>query len=255
MKHAYFVVEGPHDLEVVGRMLGARGFRRRRDLAGLDPYWGRLVPRTFPIDGDLLRRVPVPVFFDTADWSVAVHSAIGVDAIGKTVRASLLALGSALDGLGVVIDADYEMPPRARWEAMRATIPVADCGDAPGIVGAGSPRAGIFVLPDNARAGTLEDVLLACAEKTYPKLLDSARLLVNGLDPGDGEVFRNKSDRSDFEKPSGRAKAIVGCVGSVLRPGKSIQVSIQDNRWLRDAEALALPEVSALRSFVEALTR
>lgn len=253
MKHAYFVVEGPHDVEVVGRLLGERGYRRRRDFAGLDPYWGRLVPRTFPIDGDLLRRVPVPVFFDTMDWSVAVHSAIGVHAVGKTVRTSLLALGP-LDGLGVVIDADYEVSARQRWEALRATIPVDDCGEAPGIVGTGSPRAGIFVLPDNARAGTLEDVLLACAEKTYPKLLGSVRLLVDGLDLRDGETFRDKADRSDFEKPSGRAKAIVGCVGSVLRPGKSIQVSIQDNRWLRDAEALALAEVNALRGFVEALT-
>lgn len=254
MKRTYFVVEGPHDVEVIGRLLGHRGFKRRRELDGLDPFWRRLVPRTFPIDGDLLRRVPVPIFFDTSEWSVAVHSAIGMDAIGKMLRTSLTTLDEPPDAVGVMVDADFDVSARARWERVTSMLSGLDCGASPGSIGTGHPRAGVFVLPDNASTGTLEDVLLACGEHCYPALLASAKRLVEGLDPHDESVFKSKSDRRDFEKPTGRAKAIAGCVASVLRPGKSIQVSIQDNRWLREQSALDLPMVVALREFVVALT-
>jgi hypothetical protein len=253
MQYAYFVVEGPHDVEVVGRLLGLRGFRRLKDFAQLDSYWARLVPRTFPIGGDLLRRVNIPVFLDAPNWSVAVHSAIGVEQIGNTIKTSLLALPALPNSLGVLLDAD-DILVKDRWDMVRETIPQFDCGNAPGGIGSGVPRAGIFVLPDNKRAGTLEDVLLACAQITYPALLGPAQSFVNSLSPSDGTVFVNKSERKDFEKPAGRTKAIAGCIGSVLRPGKSIQVSIQDNQWFRNAGALALPEVKALRDFVDALT-
>jgi hypothetical protein len=54
-------------------------------------------------------------------------------------------------------------------------------------------------------------------------------------------------------KPAGRKKAIVGAVANVLRPGKSVQVSLQDNRWLRDPRALALPQVARFQAFVDAI--
>ena len=50
-----------------------------------------------------------------------------------------------------------------------------------------------------------------------------------------------------------RNKAIVGVIANVLRPGKAVQVSLQDNRWLRDPECLQLPKVSALLNFVDAV--
>ena len=49
-----------------------------------------------------------------------------------------------------------------------------------------------------------------------------------------------------------RNKAIVGSIVSILRPGKAIQVSIQDDRWLRD-DALTLPKIKAIHDFLKAL--
>ncbi len=105
------------------------------------------------------------------------------------------------------------------------------------------------MLPDNAAAGTLEDLLIECAEKQYPQLLVSARTHVGSVTEGPPY---EKSDLEDLLSPAGRRKAIVGSIGSVLRPGKAIQTSIQDNRWV-DGHALELPRVKMFRAFVDAL--
>ena len=81
----YIAVEGPHDIEFVARLLKPNGFARVRKLSDLDPYWGNLVPKDFPPDDDLLKRVPVPLFFQTATRSVAIQSATGVSRLVSLV--------------------------------------------------------------------------------------------------------------------------------------------------------------------------
>lgn len=218
----------------------------------LDAFWHRLVPTSYPPGGDLSKRVPVPVFFGTDTASVAVHSAGGIERIPQTILATLGNLEEPVDGLGVVIDAD-DRGASTRWQAVRNGLRDIRLGTHPGEVVEGPPRAGIFALPDNEREGTLETLLLACAEKAYPALLEKARDFVEELDPSDTRFFTNARDRKDFEKPFGKTKAIAASIAGVLRPGKSIQVSIQDNQWLRHPEAVALPDVENLLSFVDTL--
>ena len=64
---------------------------------------------------------------------------------------------------------------------------------------------------------------------------------------------RCPKERQDLAKPAGKLKAVVAAVASVLRPGRAVQVSIQDNRWLSDKEALSTPEVAAFQAFVSSL--
>ena len=252
MERAYFVVEGPHDVEVVGRLLALHGLERVKWLADLDKFWTRLVPRTFPHQGDLMRRIPVPVFFASEGFSVAIHSAGGIGNIASVVEATFTALDEEPQGLGVLLDADDDDVKR-RWETVVSALPTKDAGSAPGAVGQGTPRVGVYVLPDNDTAGTLEYLLVQCAEKAYPKLLKSAKAWIDPLDPNDESIFKNAKERGDFSKPAGKTKAIASCVASVLRPGKSIQVSIQDNQWLRHPEALELDVVKQLRRFIDAV--
>jgi hypothetical protein len=63
----------------------------------------------------------------------------------------------------------------------------------------------------------------------------------------------NKQECRDLAKPAGKDKAVVAAVASVLRPGKSVQVSIQDNRWISEPEKLAVSEITALQEFVTGL--
>jgi len=252
MRRAYFVVEGPHDLEVIGRFLKLRNASRVKHFDDLDKFWDRLVPRKFPHEGDLLRRVPVPTFFAGEDLSVAVHVAGGVERIPDVATATWNNLDSAPEALGVLLDAD-DNDVQQRWSDIVHGLPVDDAGAGPGDVAAGSPRAGVFVLPDNSSPGTLEHLLLDCAAAAYPSLLASATSWIDPINPDDDTIFCNAKERQDFKKPSGKHKAIASSIASVLRPGKAIQVSIQDNRWLTHPDALALGRVQALKLFVDSI--
>ena len=64
MNYGYLVVEGPHDIEFVGCLLKkVHKLKRIVKNNELDPYWNLIIPKTFPPDGDLRKRMPVPAFF------------------------------------------------------------------------------------------------------------------------------------------------------------------------------------------------
>ncbi|WNG20641.1 DUF3226 domain-containing protein [Cystobacter fuscus] len=259
MHHVYFAVEGPHDLEFVGRFLKLHGLKRVQHKPRLTPFWTPLLPKSWPSppgSTDLLKRVPVPVFFQNQHVSVAIDSVTGdSQLLSSTINTRGTVEqpgGEILHSIGIVLDSDQNESAMARFNTIAKGLnaerfPLATV---PGQVVEGPPRLGIFVLPDNATAGTLEDLLIECAETQYPQLLASARIHVESVQ---SEVPPyEKSDLEDFLSPAGRRKAVVGSIGSILRPGKSIQISIQDNRWV-DGDALALPRVKMFRAFVDAL--
>jgi hypothetical protein len=250
MRRIYIVTEGPHDVEALGRLLSTQGAKRVQIFSELDLFWARLVPRTFPYEGDLLRRVPVPMFFQAEKLSVAVQSAIGISKIPNVTRASLAALDELPAAVGVVVDADARSALDV-WQEITTEMSEFEFGEGPGQLGLSEPRAGVFVLPNNYDTGTLETILLKCGEQVYPGLIAGARAWIDPLDPDDRAIFVNSKEGRDLAKPAGKVKAVVAAVASVLRPGKSIQVSIQDNRWLSDHEAT--PEVTALQAFVSGL--
>lgn len=255
-KHGYLVVEGPHDVEFVGRILRPCGFRRVRLKSSLDPFWDGLVPEVFPIDDDLLKRVPVPIFFSSDTHSIAVRSAIGDTQIARALYFNLSTLRpgqiSQLVGVGLMLDADTVTTPANRFAEIKGQIAAfplpLPLPDDPGEIAQGAPKVGVFVLPDNRSQGTLEDVLLECAGTAYPSLLARANTFVQGVDANS----LTGDDRKEFEKPAGKNKAIVSSISSILKPGKAIQVSIQDNRWLKD-DALNLPRVKAVQTFLAEL--
>jgi hypothetical protein len=152
--------------------------------------------------------------------------------------------------VGVILDADSTQPVASRFAELSSRLGALGLAVPanPGVVSAEEPRCGIFVLPDNAASGTLEDLLLECGATSYPQLSTAATAYINSVDP----TQLTPPDLREIQKPAGRSKATVSSMASVLRPGKSIQVSIQDNEWLR-GEALALPRIIAVRHFLAAL--
>ncbi|WP_309892764.1 DUF3226 domain-containing protein [Archangium sp.] len=253
MRYIYLVTEGPHDVELIGRLLKPHGFRRVQQFEKLEPFWRPLVPRDFPHQGDLLRRVPVPVFFMAGDCSVAVHVADGVSKLASRVEATLaiLPLEPALDAVGILLDSDDEKDLVSRHSGLRSrlqgslTLP-----DRPGRVSSSVPRTGVYILPDNVSPGTLEDLLLECASQTYPSLLQAADVLVRTAEDNAPELL--PEDLEELRKPAGRKKATLASIAAILKPGKTIQTSIQDNRWL-DGPTLELARIAALRRFLHEL--
>jgi hypothetical protein len=248
-KYGYMVVEGPHDVEFVYRLLSPFGMSRVRLEQDLDPFFLPLIPRDYPPDGDLQKRMPIPLFPQGATHAVAVRAATGDANLIKAVRSGAALIGlPGLTGIGVLLDADTAISPSDRYIAIRDGLRAKNLPfpDAAGVVSPAPPRLGAFVLPDNQSQGTLEDILLECGRQVYPGLFSTATAHVDA-------AFQDQSlvteDLDDLRKPAGRNKAAVGSIASILRPGKAVQVSLQDNRWLRDA-ALAIPRVKAVQDFL-----
>lgn len=247
-KYGYLVVEGPHDIEFVYRLLSPYGLVRVQYMRGLDPFFLSLIPRDYPHNDDLQKRVPVPLFLQSDTHVIAIHSAIGDSRLAATVEESCSIIEqSALTGVGLLLDSDKVVPADLRYtnlkEQMQAKGFVLD--DKPAVICLGSPKLGAYVLPDNTNQGTLEDLLLDCAGTVYPGLLASAELYVTSAMEGDLIV----DDLKEISKPAGRKKAIIGAMANIMRPGKAVQVSIQDNRWLR-GDALSLARIKNVQEFL-----
>lgn len=246
-KYGYIVVEGPHDVEFVYGLLRPFGLKRVQWKNDLDKIMSRLVPIKFPPDGDLLKRVPVPLFLISDSHVIAVRSAIGDTRLVDTLQEGVDRI-ELFTGVGVILDTDREIPATNRYAAIKKGLLAKGfvLPDSPGDITAGSPRIGAFVLPDNSSDGNLEDLLIECAEAVYPHVLASARSHVAAamqdatLEKGDGE---------DLTKTPIRNKAIAGTVANVLRPGKAIQASIQDNKWLR-GDNLKIGRIKAVQDFL-----
>jgi hypothetical protein len=238
-KYAYLVVEGPHDVEFIYRLLKPYRFARVRMLGALDPFFAALVPRTFPPDGDLQKRVPIPVFLQNETHSVAVHSAVGDTRLIQTIEENAGVLdSSALTAIGVIFACDSALTPNERYRAIRDGLRAKGYGfpDDAGALNAGVPNLGAFVLPDNRSSGSLENILLECAQHVYPALLSSA---ITHVESALEDASLTVDDLHELTKPAGRDKAIVSAIASILRPGRATQDS-----------ALALPRVEAVQSFL-----
>jgi hypothetical protein len=248
LKYVYLVVEGPHDVAVIGRILDMNNIKLIKQINDLDEFWDdkRLIPHDFPIEGDLLKRVPIPTFYQSDEVSVAIHSAGGDSKINKTLQLTLANLDvEDLSAFAIFRDADNR-PLTSLFNSM-----ISELKDIPIIANVTNPgeinletgiKAGIFLFPDNSRNGTLETTLLESATISYSSLLTSATNYVDNAD----SIYKASWGQSD------RDKIIVGCIANILKPGKANQVSIQDNKWIC-TETTIIDSVKKLKEFIEQL--
>ncbi len=248
-KYGFIAVEGPHDIEFVRALLRPFGLQRVQYTRDLDDVLKRLVVREYPVGDDLLRRHPVPLFLKNATHWIAVQQAGGESNLVKTVTDTRdTPRLDAITRFGIILDSDSQELPAQRYAKLKVEAAAKGLAlpDVLGDVSPGSPRLGAYVLPNNQDQGTLEELLLECGEAAYPSLFPTALAHVQ-------QALQDSSlsvkDLEDLHKPTGPNKAVIATVASVLRPGKSIQVSLQDNDWLR-GETLNLPRIKAVQNFL-----
>lgn len=232
-KLGYLVVEGPHDVEFACKVIKERSSKkisRVGQIEALDPTFRELVPDKFPHGGDLLRRVPVPTFLQNDDFGIAVHSAGGDTKIADCLKDTVELLGlDKFNSLGVILDSDSKEPPKTRHEKLLGLLELLKdlFSEHPGVINQTALRAGIYVFPDNKSQGTLEDLLLEAGCFSYEKQLQSAKNFVTQI-----KTECCPKEYAELHLPSGENKSVIGAVVSLLRPGKTTQVSIQDNNWI-----------------------
>src|SRR5690349_2922584 len=111
-KYGYLVVEGPHDIELVYRLLSPFGMSRVQFERDLDPFLVPLIPRAYPPDGDLQKRMPIPLFLQGATHAVAVRGATGDANLIRALQAGAAVIDlSGVTGIGVLLDADTATSP------------------------------------------------------------------------------------------------------------------------------------------------
>ena len=260
MSNTFIAVEGQHDVEFVCGLLEPEGFQKEVLVERLDETFGRRIISTkFPHEGDLHKRVPNPMFLRRNDDWIAVQAAGGeTPELVRRVRNvmdTLRPFPGTLSTIGIIRDADdsvaadqlsamlEETPKIAEIEGYSLNLPAN-----PGEIAEGSPRFGIFIFPDNAGQGTIEDLLIECGRAVYPNLIQGAKTFVDGVDLN----LLDAKDKSLINKPAGMKKAVVACAANILKPGMSIAASIDQNRWLSEM-TLALPRVRALADFLRRL--
>jgi hypothetical protein len=253
---ALLIVEGPHDAEFVARLLSAAGYVRVTNAAQLSDEWRKLVPTTFPkLRRGINQPHEVPQFRRSAAGELVTTLIAGGDSnLAGGFTASLDALGRMPAAVGFVLDDDRQPNPAQRHAALIAavqqligtTMPVFP--GAPGVVFAGPPRSGVFVLPDNIAAGTLEDVLLEAGQVAYSKLLANAASFVASVDKTELTI----DDLREGDKNAGPKKQRVAAATAILKPTRAFATSLQDNRWLT-GPALGQPLVAKFRVWIHDL--
>ncbi len=262
-KYGYLVVEGPHDVEFAYRLLSPFGMKRIRfkehskkhpNEEPLDKFFHSLIPTSYPLeDGDIQKRMPIPLFLQNETHAIAIHSAIGDSMLVNVMEENMATLGiNTMVGIGILLDSDEQISANQRYAEIQKELTKKSLQfklhNEIGKVRQGKPNFGAFVLPDNSSVGTLENLLLDNASLVYPDLLVIAKEYVKAAK----SINFNKDDRKYFKKPSGENKAIVGAMANIMRPSKSVQASIQDNGWLK-GNALSLPRIKLVQDFLKTL--
>jgi hypothetical protein len=249
-KYFYFVTEGPQDIALIAKLLRYNKLKQIDEKSLVDPFWHRLIPSTFPHQDRLNQPVPVPRFLESSESSIALQSAIGETRLVKTLQEDFNTIElSAITGLAIILDSD-KASPEERFAVIKKEIENLGLGlnlpDKPGMVSTSFPLFGVFIFPDNTSTGTLENLLIECAEENYPNLVQLSREYIDKIDKSQ----LKSDDLRELRKPAGKNKAIVGGVSNILKPGRTLQVSLQDNNWIDD-RTIDLPKIKSLRVFLD----
>nr|WP_122013209.1 DUF3226 domain-containing protein [Maliibacterium massiliense] len=266
MRYYYFVTEGAHDAAAIGRVLRLEGFRHQHTASALDDIWRSLLPRQFPFVRDELDAdAPIPFFYTKGDISVAVRMAGGIGKLLDTLDDDLYVIRRQhlrkLRAVGIFLDADDVPAAQARARLIAGVEGLnsrrmergddALCFEASllrqgtGTVFGVPMRAGMYVFPDDAHQGTLEDLLLEASDTVFPRVRGVALHYVR-----EASALIGKEHSQSHKK-----KATVGCIANICRPGKSNQISIYLDAWISRATQQQCAGVRNLTAFIRRLLK
>ena len=280
MKYSFIATEGIQDVAFVSKILKELGFVRERYMRILEnsldndadtkldnrvlvsDFWKekKLIPTSFPsgTDGNITEGVQLPWLWNSKQMNmgVAVQGLGGVphffDRLGDNLN---LIAPAELFSVGIILDADLDKSPTVRFNefilGVRKKVPnIFDITETPGVVTGNNPKIGIFIFPNNVDIGTVEDLLLDCADEVYPNVKQHIEDFIDK----NGEWFGDLEgkEKKEFQKPAGKQKLAVAGISSVMKPGRAIQNTIEDCRWLCD-KTMSINRVQVFVDFLKKL--
>jgi hypothetical protein len=253
-KYVLIGVEGPHDQAFVSRILcKLLGFSKLDDnVSKLDEIWHKFIPVYPPTKGKstgkLNLRLDMPEIFHNDNFSIAIY--VGGGGGSKLIQNLSDKLSdidiSTLFAFAIVADTDKNTPDKVVKEYHKGfqekfpNFPITV--NATGNVIEGSPRLGIYILPNNSQEGVLDTLICDCGELVYPEYMQRAKEYIDKF----SEEERKKKLKW---KPFDQQKAIIATVASVLQPGATNTVTIKCDDWI----SLETAEIPAIKNFTEFL--
>jgi hypothetical protein len=246
-KYSILATEGPHDQAFLAKLLGLLGFKQfRGGIGALDPFWRGFVPTYPPPSGRLYERMNMPSILTSQTDSVVVYWGEGNNLISNLI---LLAMNNEryirdIHAFGLVVDADKKEPhlvAQEKAQKLREIFPT--ISTSPGTITEGTPRTGIYILPNNKEQGTLDTCLQKCASVVYPDHKAGAEAFLNNL------ASKHTQHLTAFT----REKALVACIVGILKPGKSNTASIADDKWVSEETLKEVDDILSLFEFIKRL--
>lgn len=262
MRNFIFVTEGAHDVSFIGKLLLNRGFSRIKDYDNVPDEWKSLFPKKFPWNGNSIERVArFPDVFKKDQLIVGLINSGGDSLLVDSLRNALdMLVPETIECAVIFSDADCE-PAQKRFQSLIKALKVvnsqAGAEKAPGYpisvpscLGSltdATPSVAIYVFPDNDGPGTLENILLECSRVSHPDLAEKASEFVNGMN---GNFRPCHNSLKKMRKGSNLKKSIMGSIASVLKPGSSLAVAVEQQDIVPQREDV--PKlVSDIDAFIE----
>ena len=256
---AYLVTEGVLDVVFLTQVLRA-GFGfvvidRKSNLPQQAADW--LGNFKWPVADDISRlAVPAPVFLQRDDCLVSLRNAKGTGNIQKILQAdqeAFFRFQLRPQAIGIVLDAD-DLPPSERFSQFanllsESNYPRPQSLEA--IILENGVRSGIFSFPGKGMLGTIEDVLLPLGLTRFPRLAHTAGEYVESWIKND--AAGPSDDFRELRKPAGSKKAKLSAMAAVLKPAKSLNASMEDQKWIPaqlDGCAELMPLIEFLRNLL-----
>ncbi len=250
-RFTYLIAEGVLDVvflsKVICQAFGLTQIQTYPALPGHAKDWLTKTTK-WPIADDITRMsVPAPVFLENQTTLVGIRNAKGIGNVKKMIEgdfATFLRLDWFPDTMCVILDAD-DQPPTQRFADF---VPLFHERNVPQPSQLGQiavqeeKRSGVFSFPGRGQSGTIEDVLLPIAQRRFGNLSDHAARYVREWIPDES------SDYTELAKPSGQKKAELSAMAALLKPGKSINASIDDQKWI--SNPVDIPELVPLIEFL-----
>ncbi len=262
MSITYLLVEGTTDSTVIKKVLEvAYHWTVAESNEGFPPILNKIIGSyKYPYKGDISRQsVPAPWFLRRSTGSqedfTIIANGEGLDKLKLVVEPfGALCFQEAWrpDAVALIRDSDKGDPPKLAKQSSELNALLAPIGIAfptrPEIVYEDAKKFGLFCFPGNGLPGALENVLVPLGESLFPNLCAAAKGYVEGRAQ---YQIRNKSALKDLKKPQGSNKATLSAMAALLKPGKPLNASL-DDQWFK-SNLRAVPAFEPLLRFLDEL--
>jgi hypothetical protein len=265
----YIIAEGVSDVTLIASILSRyHGMKRVDKIESLDSDLAEWLKDnksySWPVGGDLSRlAVPAPVFLADSGRIAAICNAESLSKFDIKLKIDFETFQRRVDrfpdSVGIVLDSDQARSSERFLQACtlfqnamseRFDVVFPSPSEIDSVAVGPQNRFGVFVVPGGGRSGTLEDVLLPLGRTRFPRLFERADAFVQDCVRED---VLAAEDARDIRKPKGPDKATISAAVSLLKPGRNVNASLQDNNWLPDDPESSV--VAPLNSFLGDLLR